>query len=68
MHYPSFDVWLIELKKDAVRRGFDRSLENIPTRALELFFNDGLEASIDGLLLSKKPTGSTQSFYQQRRA
>lgn len=68
MDHPSFDVWLLNLKTDAARKGFTQGVERIPDLALKLFWQDGVEASIDGILHGKMPAGNVKSFRNQRRA
>lgn len=68
MNHLSFDVWLGLVREDAERNGFKKSFNNIPARALELFWSDGVEASMAGIIEGKMPSQcsnpqcSTQKF------
>lgn len=67
MNSTSFDVWLVSLKEDASRRGetFAKGISNMPKLTLQLFFNDGVEGSIAGILEGKKP--GDNGYFEERR-
>lgn len=63
----SFDVWLSQVREDAERNGFKSGFNNIPVRALELFWSDGVEASMAGIIEGKKPSQSSDPLCSIQR-